>query len=26
MFQAIVDFMRNIFDYFHNVIVGMGVT
>lgn len=26
MFQAIVDFMRNIFDYFHNVIVGIGVT
>lgn len=26
MFQAIVDFMRNIFDYFHNAIVGMGVT
>lgn len=26
MFQAIVDFMRNIFDYFHSVIVGLGVT
>lgn len=26
MFQAIVDFMRNIFDYFHTVIVGLGVT
>lgn len=26
MFQAIVDFMRNIFDYFHTVIVGFGVT
>lgn len=26
MFQAIVDFMRNIFDYFHTVIVRLGVT
>ncbi|MDO5517221.1 MAG: membrane protein insertase YidC [Clostridium sp.] len=26
MFQAIVDFMRNIFEYFHAVIVDMGVT
>lgn len=26
MFQAIVDFMRNIFEKFHDVIVGMGVT
>lgn len=26
MFQAIVDFMRNIFEYFHTVIVNMGVT
>lgn len=26
MFQAIVDFMRNIFEYFHTVIVSMGVS
>ena len=26
MFQAIVDFMRNIFEYFHAVIVNMGVS
>ena len=26
MFQAIVDFMRNIFEYFHAVIVSMGVS
>ena len=26
MFQAIVDFMRDIFEYFHDVIVNMGVS